>query len=454
MCVKRTLLLLLFVNSVMAQPYITRQQAMDDLEVMKTTILELHYNPYLFIDEATFNQSLTNCKQNLPDSLSLQQFIVTCYQITSLLKDGHCQPSVVQPLLIDDLKKEIFFPFRLVVYEGKVYVPMNTEMESGLPMGAEIVSINDINMSKYTLKIKSYLGGNENFTGEMSNRLLNYFMYLDGLRPPFDIRFIDSTGTEGSQFRPKGVKFANALATYMPGIKTPRHFKILNHRVGYLQFMSMSGDYNTWGNYLDSCFNLMKQQGITHFAVDLRDNSGGNSILGDLLLSYITTRKYTLMGGKKWKISKLYKEYLRQSGDTAHAYLNQPVGTIWSVGSCEPHDNMFKSDILFNGRVYFLTGAFTFSSANMLADGAKQYKLAEIVGEPTGENTNDFGEAYSFTLPNSGIKIQTTTSYDIGANCNNKTFTPVIPDKLIKTGLHDLISGNDPVLRYVLSQAK
>jgi hypothetical protein len=90
----------------------------------------------------------------------------------------------------------------------------------------------------------------------------------------------------------------------------------------------------------------------------------------------------------------------------------------------------------------------------MIADGAKQYRIAEIIGTPTGENTNDFGEAYVFILPNSQIKMQTTTSFDFGADCNRNTHLPVMPDILIGYNFNDKIYEKDKALEYILNHLK
>ena len=37
----------------------------------------------------------------------------------------------------------------------------------------------------------------------------------------------------------------------------------------------------------------------------------------------------------------------------------------------------------FSGKVYLLTGPFTFSSGMMVADAAKQFGLAKLIREPT-----------------------------------------------------------------------
>ena len=160
------------------------------------------------------------------------------------------------------------------------------------------------------------------------------------------------------------------------------------------------------------------------------------------------------MGGRRGKISEGYKHYLLANGDSTNQYLQKQTGSIWELGNCKAQHPRFKKKNVFTGKVYVLTGPFTFSSANMLADGVKQFKLAEIVGEPTGEDTNDFGEAYSFTLPRSKIKIQTSTSFDFGAACDKKTQTPVVPDKLVPRTLADRIQEKDRAMEYVLMNAR
>ena len=82
----------------------------------------------------------------------------------------------------------------------------------------------------------------------------------------------------------------------------------------------------------------------------------------------------------------------------------------------------------FNGKSCFLIGTNTFSSANFLADAIKTYNLSTLIGLPTGENTNDFGENISFTIPYSGTIIYVTSTYDIGADGNSEIIQPVSPD--------------------------
>ncbi len=449
------LLVLIIISShCFSQSFISKESAMDDIDFYNETLQDVHYNPFLFTDKNKYFAEAEALKKSLPDSISIYEFITVLYRLSAILKDGHNSPFIVQPIIIDELKKEQFFPYSLIPEKNKLYVLKNSSGPSSIPAGAEIVSVNQINMSSLLPKMQTWLGGNKPYTEEMTGRLLSYFLFLAGITAPFQVQYTDPSGAKMNKTITTGIKFKDALALTMPHIKQDYDFKLIEGKLGYINFMSMSGEMNPFNHFLDSCINLVKKEKIKNIVIDLRNNSGGNSALGDLLFSYITTKKYTLMGGRKWKISAQYKDYLLSNGDSTNEYLQKENGSIWELGNCEAWENRFKNNNIFEGKVWMLTGPFTFSSANMIADGAKQFKIAELVGEPTGENTNDFGETYVFPLPNSKIKMQTTTSFDYGANCDKTSHEPVKPDKTIDYDLKDRINGTDRDLEYILKHIK
>jgi hypothetical protein len=253
----------------------------------------------------------------------------------------------------------------------------------------------------------------------------------------------------------EGVDFTTALSLTVPAASGPAYtYYIKGGRLGYINFVSMDGGYDPFFRFLDSAFNDMQQQNIRHLAVDLRHNSGGDSNYGEILLAYITKKNFALSGKKNWKISEAYKNYLLTRGDSSSTYHQKKTGSIWTTGHCGPKERKVTKDTVYKGQVYFLTGPFTFSSASMLADAVRQYNLATLVGEPTGESTNDFGEVYTFTLPQSRLRINVTTSFDVGADCNEKHNRPVVPHVFIKRSVQQILAGHDPVLDYVIRQAE
>jgi len=435
----------------MAQSFISRSDAIDDIDFYTKTLEDVHYNPFLFIKKEKFFTEVEKVKKSIIDSISVNKFLILLYRISGLVKDGHNAPYIVQPVIIDELKKEQFFPYKLVIEKNRLFVPKSTSIASGLPTGSEIISINNVSIRQIMPEIEKLIGGSNIYSTEMAGKLLSYFLFLNDVKAPFNLQYIDTLKNKSVKILRTGLKFKDALAVTMPHLRNEYTFKIIGNKLGYFDFMSMSGDLNKFDQFLDSSFALMRKGEITNVAIDIRKNSGGNSSLGDLLFSYITERKYSLMGSRMWKVSAQYKKYLMLNGDSTNNYLIKENGSIWELGNCEPQDNRFKNDNKFKGKVYLITGPFTFSSANMIADGAKQFRIAEIVGTPTGENTNDFGEAYVFTLPNSQIKMQTTTSFDYGTNCNKNSHMPVKPDILIEDKFYDKIYEIDKPLEYILN---
>jgi hypothetical protein len=303
-------------------------------------------------------------------------------------------------------------------------------------------------------KAINYSGGLFHYRKEIAEKLFGYFLFLNGISAPFNISYLQGGKLKKAVVK-EGVDLRTSLSLSMPNANSAAYtFSIKNNKVGYLDFVSMSGDHRQFAKYLDSCFSQMASKKIKTFVVDLRKNTGGNSILGELLLSYITNKQFSMMGGRYWKISQHYKDYLRHGGDTSSQYLQQANGSIWQLGSCGAREQRFRVDSIFKGVVYIITGPFTYSSANMLADAVKQFRLATLIGQPTGESTNDFGEVYNVELPNTKLKVQVTTSFDIGADCKKDHRLPVIPDVLNKTTAGHKINGFDPVMEYIYKHSK
>lgn len=73
---------------------------------------------------------------------------------------------------------------------------------------------------------------------------------------------------------------------------------------------------------------------------------------------------------------------------------------------------------------------------------------AVLLGEPSGENLNSFGEVKTFTLPNSGIEVQYSTRFFTLAPSGDGG--PLQPDVPITPTFQDVAAGKDPVLERAL----
>lgn len=210
-------------------------------------------------------------------------------------------------------------------------------------------------------------------------------------------------------------------------------------------------DYDRFVVFCDSIFKSINQQHITKLIIDLRENGGGNSALGRYLLDYVTNTPYRMAGNSERKVSAQFKEFINKPenkpiyGNDYDEYLKMQIGTYWQVGNDElwkpaSHVNKFK------GKVCFLIGPYTFSSANMLSATIKDFKLATLIGEPTGEAGNDYGELCNIELPQTGWIAFTSTTAWVRPNNDKTNPNPIFPDYLVEKSQ----SNEDNVLKFAM----
>ena len=98
-------------------------------------------------------------------------------------------------------------------------------------------------------------------------------------------------------------------------------------------------------------------------------------------------------------------------------------------------------------RVIVAIGPQTYSSAMINAHQLRRELGAVLVGEPTSQKPDSYGEVRGTVLPNTGWAL----------DCSTKSFRPfgddrpsLAPDVQLAQGFADLLAGRDPVLEWVL----
>lgn len=117
----------------------------------------------------------------------------------------------------------------------------------------------------------------------------------------------------------------------------------------------------------------------------------------------------------------------------------------------KPLTRMIRSRAEFKktNSVVALIGRGTFSSAQLNALELQQRCGAVLVGTPTGQKPNAFGEVRTFKLPSSGIEIQYSTKEFRTAPAGTDPES-MMPDIEIEASVQDFAAGRDPVLQAAL----
>ncbi len=433
----------------------------EDIQFWLTTMEESHVNMYHSISRNDMQQLADSLLTSYNDSITHIDAIYIFSRLGAALNEGHV--GLVNSSITDSVyTQSLRFPFQLQkVTEDAWVVSYDISSAQKLGMNDKIISINNIPVSELNKKFRLLFGGLENWRKEQIAYYSKKLLYLTGISSPYQIDAVKDDGTR-IEFTVEGFHRSQTDSiTKMLAVKMnqqsnkPYEFSWLPNRVGYLNYRSMRNDPTLpFDQFLKNVFGSLKDSTGKGLIIDLRENGGGDSQLGELLLAHFNKKPYILAGGMKWKISSHYKSFLKTARNYNEAdnkfYMSQPDGSTYTYVNRELKKPIAK-DPFFESKVAVLIGTGTFSSANMLADGIVSYQLAATFGEPTGESPNDFGEMFNFMLPNSHIIARAASKMFTRANKDEKDMGPVIPQKIIAPTLSDKKQKKDPVLESAVN---
>ncbi len=181
---------------------------------------------------------------------------------------------------------------------------------------------------------------------------------------------------------------------------------------------------------LANFFGEVRQKGIRHVAVDLRNNFGGDSAVLDAFLRYVDVDSYRGYGS----LIRFSPQAMEKYGFDQDKGIQHHNSQIESVS---PKKNPFTGDL------YVLTSPLTFSSGNWFAVILKDNGLATIIGEPTGNQPSSYGDILSFTLPRSRLPLSVSYKQFTRPDQRLTDATSLEPDIFVPTTRQDIIDGRD-----------
>ena len=192
----------------------------------------------------------------------------------------------------------------------------------------------------------------------------------------------------------------------------------------------------------------IKTKGIKALVVDLQYNSGGNSQLGDVLLSWLyphqETRQYDVdvrvsellctfypyyrkftVGGKPLKIGQIY-DYMgfdhSKDYQTDYSAPQDPAKHIFN----------YDGEQIFDGNVVFIQSKDSFSSTILLLTIARDNGIGIIVGEPSGGKPCHYGDMLYAQLPNTNTLTTVSHKYFRRPNMALENKECIVPDVSIE----------------------
>lgn len=383
---------------------LSREQAEFDINALVYGLSEVHPDMFSVCRQADFFKAVNMAIKSLPDSVSTMELYGKVAPIVAMIGDGHTN---------------ISFPYKDVFTSGLKLMPLDVEVRSdksiiclsspdrAIPQGARILSINGINADNMLNSMQPYVAGEkEPFRLARINVSFSALHHMLYPADSFDIEYqtgdktaprhitLKATAYKDRKQAQKGSSGSDKNKPYAYTIDEKKNVAIMDFRT----FIDIEG----MKAFADSMFRELRDRKIGNLIIDIRHNSGGNSVVGDVLLRYISPEPFVQMDKALVRITPFTCK-LMGAEDT------QPVFTFFEASENEyilPHNT---EEGHYDGNVYLLTSSNTFSSAGSFAWTFKECGVGKVIGEETGGMNVHYGDVLSYRLPVSGLHC--TISY-------------------------------------------
>jgi len=433
----------------------TRSQAVEDVDFALGALADIHPDLYWRSDRAEIARQEKELTDGLPEKPTKFDLYILLSKLTALFNDGHVGVSAMPTRLEGPDAGAVLrgyfgtgrlFPATFDPYADGLRVQSVAAKTAGLMPGDVITRINDVPADELLRRLEAQSPGSIATKHFYVRDEIADMLWQVGVRAPFQVELAATGGGGARTLMLPGVK-SGEFPDPLPGrSESWIRYRLLEGNIGLVEFSGMTEDPKRFEARLVDIFKRIASEKPRGLIIDIRHNVGGDSLLGDLLLKFITRKPYRAFAERHWKVSQTcqdwYGTYDAEQGKFFKTYRAMPAGELLVNPVAE--DAPDAAPYPYAGPVAVLIGPGTFSSAEILADAISTYHLATLFGEPTSEPANLYGEVCEASLPHSGIRVAAPSALFVRADGDTKSSGPVKPDIPVNEEVAD--PRTDPAL--------
>jgi len=435
---------------------ISQDKLKEDLDFLFKTIEEVHPNMYAYISKEEFEPISRKLYDKATESLRVREFYKEVAQAITYLQFGHCL--VIPPELHGKFTESRILPVKLR-WDGECVVVVQDFSELGI-VGGKLLEVDGRKIEDLVAEYKMYVPCEGNIgNASYATRAIGYFLWLEYAEKDSYKLVIQKENGRKFKYQVMTVKYR----TIEESESTDEHSNleekftyryIEDSDVGVITVNTFAEELRSeFGNFLKSTFRSIKEQDVSNIIIDIRENGGGDSRLGDDLLKYLTDKPYRQFEEYKCKISK----QLLDPNNNALNKIAEENPEELEVGKFVGRDIPLKkpddNSLRYDGNIYVLIGNGTFSGGQSFTAAIKCFKIGTLVGQETGGTTIEYGDIMTFTMLNSGLMFAVPCKYFVEA-CGKPDGHGVLPDYEVKQKPQDTAKGVDTVLQFTLNLIK
>lgn len=388
-------------------------------------------------------------------------------------------------------EKSGYFPLPIKWIEGKWIV----NFENGeIPLGAEIVSINEILIDEIISNLyKYYTTDGFNITGKRIGIRTHFARYFR-LNYGFQYQFVVSFKLKNSEtFETKTISSVSHKAYYDNFYKRyssnfddiyyasltenqKYNYKKIDSETGKLTIYTFDmGDekakeHLNYVKFLDSIFIHLKNENIKNLIVDVRQNGGGTDPNDLVTYSYLTQRTFqentkAWISFKKIPLLKYYNigvpKFLRPLGvrkynkEFKEIFPAEVDNRYYQNKNSSDHKTWTPNKNAFTGNVYLLVSPAVASAASLFAAMVAGNESTITIGEETmgGYYGHNGHSPLEYKLPKSKIVTQFSVvnlEQDVPEKDNQIRGRGIIPDYNVVQTYEDYLKQEDTQMKFAL----
>ena len=406
---------------------LSREQAVADVDSLVSTITTVHPDPFTVITRTDFMSDIEDVKASLPDSIKGLDLFLRLAPLVAAIGDGHTNINATM-LHYTQLEGPRFLPLELFVD------PITFVMTSG---GKEVLEINGIGADQIVEAVLAMESGESRAFRAISVRDWNTRVSVLYPAEEYTVLLRQGEGMETLQL--DGITYDRISAIVPERKRKPFYdYRIMEDRnTAVLEFNSFN-DGEKFAVFLDSMFTDINNRGIDNLIIDIRNNGGGNSILGDELFQYISPVPFTQFGKMTLRVSEPIRGKAMKEGASAEEWELMKRDTILVFDSDDSDLHALRENPLRftapDKNIYLLTSVASFSSATDFAWAFRYFKMGTIVGAETGGYIVCFGDTIPFYLRNSHIPGNVSWKEFYGYGATDAERHPVYPNIEVRAG--------------------
>ncbi len=414
-----------------ASTVMKKEEMQEDIDFMVAKIMAVH--PQTHSGRPQYlAQAVDSVQSKITGPLTAGEFYFLAATVSSSLKDAHTS------LYYGNTQGNRVINLPLIWLKRSLCVIQNTDV---LLAGDEIVSIGSKSVADIFKKMSEFIPAeNEGWVRARAARTLVNESILRHL----GLINLDNTVTV-TYLRDKKEKTVNLPLQAML-TNSNQNTEYISYTfyeelsLGVFRFDKCIYDAH-FKNQVKQFFKQVREKEIKNVAIDVRQNTGGNSQVIDELISYL----------RQVKEIKNYSAVIRYSKDVA----GQRQG-MWRTSGLKEYQatvvtvDHAEESLQFNGDLYILTSNQTFSSGNWIAVMAHDNEFATLIGEPTGNAPSSFGDVLGFKLPNSGYHLSLSFKKFQRPEPANDPANTLTPDIIVYTVAEDIRNNRDPQMEALL----